>query len=83
MSMVQWHSKGTQENWRLILFGFFLLLLALGGGCFAYASRGEMIQQYVELTDEEREGFYMMSGVFVVMALFCLNAAWQRRASIH
>lgn len=64
----------AERKKRILYLGLFLMVFALLISTFAYFSHTDYINQFVTVTHEENESYYMISSVFVVMGLFCLNS---------
>jgi uncharacterized membrane protein len=77
-SVNSWEKRHRERMRRLKVVGWLLMILALLASVFAYATDMEFFQESLYLSAEEREGYYMMSVVFAVMGIFCLNATWRR-----
>jgi len=73
-----WFKKQKERIRRLRIIGWTLLLTAFILCSFAFLADMEIFSSVVEMTADEQEGYFMMSVVFGVMGLFCLNAVRYR-----
>lgn len=73
-----WEKRQEEKYKRLRRLGWILMFISLLGAGFAFMSETSTIKDWVVVTIQEREGYYMMSVVFAVMSLLCLSSLWQK-----
>lgn len=73
-TVFEWSKKQSEKKRRIRALGCMFVMLAFSLSLFSFLSYQEFFSDFIAITEEQQEGFYMMSLVFVVMGIFCINS---------
>lgn len=73
-TVFEWSKKQSEKKRRIRALGCMFVMFAFSLSLFSFLSYQEFISDFIAITEDQQEGFYMMSLVFVVMGIFCINS---------
>lgn len=71
--MYQTNTTGL-HRFRWMGYAFIAMALFFSGGAYLFPSEAPVgLYDWIYLTAEEKESFYMISGIFIVAGVYCLR----------